>query len=333
MNNDFDNILDLVNTLPKLDLHCHIDGSFSVGFVKETLGLDTEDDILLRSLRAPEDCSSLTEYLTCFNMPIECMQTPKNIEDGVLDVLRQAAAENVRYIELRFAPSCSVNGVQNYRDVYEAAILGCKKGLSEYNIYSNLIICTMRHHDLETNLKVLHSGMEYLGYGICAMDLAGDESSFGNAMFGELFIEANRLGMPFTIHSGECGDVENVKLALEAGAKRIGHGIALYKDKPLMELCRKSRTGLELCPTSNYQTKAIKQDESYPLNAFLNYGLLATVNTDNRTVSNTTITRELELIVNRFGIREEDLITLYKNSVEVSFADDNIKNYLISLLK
>lgn len=324
------NILNLIKDMPKLDLHCHLDGSFSPEFVRNTIMPDADESGLLTQLRAPKDCTSLTEYLTCFDLPIKCLQTPKDIEAGVLDVLKQAAAENVRYIELRFAPACSVNNTQNYNDIYEAAIRGCRKGLLAYNIYSNIIVCAMRHHDLKTNFEVLHTAMEYVGDGICAMDLAGDEAAFGNGQFTELFHEIKRYGMPFTIHSGECGSTENVKIALEAGASRVGHGIALYKDPVLMSVCKKAGLGLELCPTSNYQTRAVKPEDIYPLRKYLDFGLLATINTDNRTVSNTSMTNEIELAIDKLDIREEDLITLYKNSVEISFADNNIKNILIN---
>lgn len=321
-----------IQTMPKLDLHCHIDGSFSTEFIRNVSKSTLMEHELKKLLQAPPDCASLAEYLTCFDLPISCMQTFTDITDGVTDVLHQAAEENVKYIELRFAPTCSVNENLSYQDVIEAAIDGCKLGKEMYGIDSGIILCAMRHHDIETNLKVLSYGREYLGSGVCALDLAGDEAAFDNNGFRELFLEARRLDMPFTIHSGECGSSDNVRLALEFGAKRVGHGIALIKDPELMKLCKESRLGLELCPTSNFQTRAVTSKDAYPLRAFLNYGLPATVNTDNRTVSNTSITNEFEFIADSFDIREEDLITLYKNNVEISFANDNVKNNLLSLI-
>lgn len=318
--------------MPKIDLHCHLDGSFSLDYIKAYSGLNLPDEALIKKLQAPEDCASLTTYLTCFDIPISCLQTKEGITKGVIDLIKQASSENVRYIEIRFAPTCSVNNDLTYRDVYEAAIAGCKLGYSTYNVYSNIILCAMRHHSMDTNMKILHTAMDYLGQGVCALDLAGDESAFMNTEFVDLFKEAKRLGMPFTIHSGECGSVENVKLALELGAKRVGHGIALYRDEYLMRDCLKSNLGLELCPTSNFQTRAATDISSYPLRTFLDKGLLATVNTDNRTVSNTNMTKELTFSVDKLGIKEEDLYTIYKNSIEISFADDNIKNQLYKLL-
>lgn len=314
-----------ITALPKLDLHCHLDGSFQMHFVQNTLGLSS---LPIDKLRAPSDCDSLARYLTCFDLPIACLQTKESIKAGVLDVLSQCPQDGVRYIELRFAPTCSVNNNLNYREIVEAALDGCKEGLATYGVHCNLILCAMRHHSPEENLKVLKVAREYLGSGVCALDLAGDEAGFPNSLFVPLFQEANRLHMPFTIHSGECGSVENVKLALELGAKRVGHGIALYRDSSLMAACKEARLGLELCPTSNFQTKAATDYSQYPLRTFLDAGLLATINTDNRTVSNTTMTKEILLALDCLQIREEDLQTLYKNSVEISFANDNIKDEL-----
>lgn len=318
-----------IQALPKIDLHCHIDGSFSTDFVKSALSLNIDSYELASKLKAPDVCSGLAEYLERFDLPISCMQTPQDITDGIYDIIQNSAKENTKYIELRFAPTCSLNSNQDYKEIYEAAISGSKKALKDFGVHSSIIACAMRHHSEEQNLAVLKSARDYLGNGICALDLAGDEASFPNIDFDYLFKEANRIDMPFTIHSGECQSVENVRYALAAGAKRVGHGIALIKDSNLIKECQKNRLGLELCPTSNYQTRAVAAGDTYPLKTFLNNNLLATVNTDNRTVSNTTMTNELTLITNQMGITPDELAALYRNSVEISFADDNIKNELL----
>lgn len=321
-----------IDSMPKIDLHCHLDGSLSVAFVKNTLGLQKDSKELEQELRAPDICSGLAEYLERFELPIRCLMTPADIRDSVYDVIQHASEENIKYIELRFAPACSVNDTQSYTDIYEAAIEGTRKAQMDFGVYASIIACAMRHHSEGTNLAVLKSAREYLGCGVCALDLAGDEAAFPNELFANLFAEANRLDMPFTIHSGECHSVENVRLALSFGAKRVGHGIALINDKALMTECKKAHLGLELCPTSNYQTQAVTAGDAYPLKHFLDAGLLATINTDNRTVSNTTITKELYKIYDEFCITEDEIRQLYKNSVDISFADESIKHQLLMML-
>lgn len=321
-NNDF--------SMPKIDLHCHLDGSLSVDFLKHTLDLDSLDK---KKIQAPTDCHSLAEYLTCFDLPVSALQEKDHIRDAIVDVVRQAAEENVRYMELRFAPALSVNNHLDLPDILQSAIYGCQKAFDLYGVFTNLIVCTMRHHTQKQNLLVIRCAREFLGHGVCALDLAGDEAGHPNEEFAALFEEARRLEFPFTIHSGECGSSRNVELALAYGAARIGHGIAAIKDRALMEACRKAHIGFELCPTSNFQTKAVTDIPSYPLRAFLDYGLLATINTDNRTVSNTTVTKEFMFAFEHLQIKKEDFQTLYKNSVEISFADDSVKHQLLYLLR
>ncbi len=318
-----------IKKLPKIDLHCHLDGSLSYEFVSNRCAEINNIDVFKKRLCAPQDCSSLTNYLTCFDLPITLIQTKENIKAAVLDVIRQASLDNVRYIEIRFAPTFSVNDTQNYRDICEAAINGCNEGLLKYNVHANIILCAMRHLDYDTNKTVLKYARDYLGKGICALDLAGDESAFGNSEFVDLFSDAKKYELPFTIHSGECGSIRNVELALDFGAKRIGHGIALIKNNNLMKRCKEEGVGLELCPTSNYQTRAVSPNCPYPLKSFLDYGLLATVNTDNRTVSDTTMCNELEFIQKSHNISDEDIKKIYKNSVEIAFASDDVKHELL----
>ncbi len=313
-----------INTLPKIDLHCHLDGSLSLKFIEKCL----DKTIDINEITAPYDCQSLAEYLTRFDLPVAALQTGENLKQAVLDVICQAKKENITYLEIRFAPTLSINSELSYSDIYESVIEGSKEGQKTYGVYSNIIICAMRHHSEKDNLNMLKSGRAYLGEGICALDLAGDEAGFPNEHFTYLFEEANRISMPFTIHSGECGRSKNIRIAVEAGAKRIGHGICLADDKSLIDLCKEKNIGFELCPTSNYQTKAVKAGMEYPLRAFLDYGIKATVNTDNRTVSNTTMAHEYELITGKLNIAKEELMLLYKNSIELSFANDDIKNTL-----
>ena len=318
-----------VSLLPKIDLHCHIDGSLSKSFVEKIMGRSIDSS----ELTAPENCSSLTEYLTAFDLPIKCIQTYDNLKNSVYDILSRASQENVRYTELRFAPYFSLNSSLKYSDICEAVIEGIRLAKDDFGIFSNIIVCAMRHLPIDINIEMLKSCRPYLGHGICALDLAGDESSFDNSCFIELFDEANRLEMPMTIHSGECGSTKNVEIAVECGAKRIGHGTAIISKPSLMEKCKAARVGFELCPTSNFQTGAALSAESYPLKTFLDYGLFATVNTDNRTVSNTTMTDEIMLCLNDLSCTYEDYMKIYNNSIEICFADDNIKHMLIKEIK
>jgi adenosine deaminase len=318
--------------LPKLDLHCHLDGSISaetIGYLLAEEGIKMPYEELQKSLQVTQECANLIEYLEKFDLPLKCLQTEKALKLAAIDLLKNAAAENIRYIEVRFAPMSHVARGLSCKKVIESVLEGIKEGQKQYPIQATLIVCAMRHYTMENNLKMLRSSREYLGAGVCALDLAGDEITYPTGKYEELFHTAKQLDMPFTIHSGECGSADNVRAAITFGAKRIGHGIAMEKDLSLMNFCREKRVGIEMCPTSNFQTKAVPSYQEYPLKLFLENGILATINTDNRTVSGTTVTKELTGVFNNIEPDEYFINKLQQNAVEITFADDTIKHRLL----
>lgn len=166
---------------------------------------------------------------------------------------------------------------------------------------------------------MIRAAREYLGNGVCAADLAGAEAIYPMSEFMELFGQAKKLGMPFTIHAGECGSVQNILDSVEAGALRIGHGIAMRGNSEVQKMIRDKGIGIEMCPISNLQTKAVESESQYPLREFLDNGIKVTVNTDNRTVSNTTMTKELQFIQEHYRITDEEIRLMMRNAVDTAF--------------
>lgn len=321
--------------LPKIDLHCHLDGSLPIWFVQEILreqGIDQELEQVRERLQVTQDCRSLTEYLEKFDLPLQCMTTPQHIERAAYAVVKEAALENTRYMEIRFAPMLSVHETMDCATVIEHVIKGLRRAQQEFGVDTSAITCAMRHHDEQTNLAMMRTAREFLGNGVCALDLAGDESAYPMKQFGTLFEEAKRLDFPYTIHAGECGSVENVEGAVALGARRIGHGIALRHNKEIQKLCADRHIGIEVCPISNFHTKAVASREEYPLRDFIANGLLVSINTDNRTVSNTTLSKELDFITEELHVEKEAISRLLRNAVEISFAADEIKHRLLQKL-
>ena len=316
------------NKLPKIDLHCHLDGSLPLGTIHklielENIEIDTRN--LEEELRVDDSCTDLAMYLQKFELPLKLLKTPKSFEIAVYELLKEVANENTIYTEIRFAPFLSAKTTEEAKEIVKMAIEGLDKAREDFDIEGNLILCCMRHHDEETNLKILDVASEFLNKGVCAIDLAGDEERFPMMLFENIFNKAREQGIPFTLHAGETGNFENVKQAVELGAKRIGHGIAIMKDKEALELCLKNKIGLEMCPISNKQTRAVEDMKDYPYECFMEKGLLVTLNTDNRTVSNTTINKEIELL-NSYG--KVEYIKCLENSVQVSFASEEVKRRL-----
>lgn len=313
-----------LSKLPKIDLHCHLDGSLTPQTIREISG----KEIAVSELQAADDCRSLEEYLGKFDLPLKCLQTEAGIKKAAYDFLCSLTADHVQYAEVRFAPMLSCAEGLSCRQVMEAALDGLSESSKECGIFYQVIACAMRHHDAETNIRMMKECREFLGDGLCAVDLAGDEAGFPLKLFYDVFHAAKALDYPFTIHAGECGSAENIALAAEWGARRIGHGVAMAGNREVMEICRRKRIGIEMCPVSNYQTKAVRPGEIYPIREFASHGLLVTVNTDNRTVSNTSIMKEMELLHESFGITEDELRQYEENAVEAAFADDAVKHEL-----
>lgn len=314
-------------SLPKIEQHCHLDGSLSKAFAEKRLGRRVEDS----ELQVSEGCTSLNEYLDKFRLPCSLIEDLAGLREAGYDFLRQMKEENVVYTEVRFAPMNPIREGISMNRVFESLLTGLERGKREFGVEYNVIACAMRHHSEEANLQMFRAAREFLGSGVCAGDLAGAEALFPMCGFENLFHEVKKLGMSFTIHAGECGNVQNIVDAIQAGAGRIGHGIAMRGNPVVQELCRKKGIGIEMCPVSNLQTKAAGSPLEYPLREFLDAGLAVTVNTDNRTVSNTTLSGELEFVQRMYGITDGEIMQMMRNAVDTLFAGDEVKNRLIRL--
>ena len=310
--------------LPKVELHCHLDGSLSRNFIEKRIGRKVSQE----ELSVSDDCRSLNEYLEKFDLPGQCLMDEEGLREAGYDVLRSMHQENVCYAEVRFAPLLSETSDMDCRKVIEAVIAGMNKGKQDFGVEYGIITCAMRHHSAEENLRMFQIVREYLGDGVCAADLAGAEALYPMSEFMDVFETVKKLGMPFTLHAGECGNVQNIIDSVEAGAGRIGHGIAMRGHRELQSELAKQGIGIEMCPISNLQTKAVQSTAEYPLREFLDAGLKVSINTDNRTVSNTSLAKELEFVQKTYGVSDEEIRKMMQNAVETAFARDDVKERL-----
>ena len=243
-------------------------------------------------------------------------------------VLRSMSQENVCYAEIRFAPLFSETEDMNCSKVIEALLSGLERGRKDFGVEYGVLTCAMRHHSEEENYRMLKAAREYLGSGVCGADLAGAEAAYPMSEFMELFTKAGKLGIPFTLHAGECGSREEIRTAIELGTSRIGHGIAMSGDEELKKEVAEKKIGVELCPTSNLQTKAVTDFTDYPFREFYDAGILLSINTDNRTVSDTSCTDEYMRLAEAGMFQEPMCEKIYMASLHSAFADDDTKQVL-----
>ncbi|WP_299804022.1 adenosine deaminase [uncultured Shewanella sp.] len=325
--------------LPKIDLHCHLDGSVRPQTVIDLAKLQSVtipsfnvDDIKALMV-APESCPNLDEYLTRFALPVSVMQTEAALERISFELFEDAALENVKYLEVRFGPQLHRKMGLNFEQIIGSVVKGMRKAEAKYDIKGNYILSIIKVLPKDDINDVIDAGAKFLDNGVVAFDLAASEEPGFCHEYIPYAKYALEKGYRITIHAGEQGVGQNVYDAISLlGAERIGHGIHINSHQQAYDLVRAEAVALETCPSSNVQTKAVESLESHPFGEFYRDGLLVTINTDNRTVSDTTMTKELQLAVEKFNLSEQDYFAIYKMSVENAFASNDVKQSLLKLI-
>ncbi|WP_034761898.1 adenosine deaminase [Rossellomorea vietnamensis] len=318
--------------MPKIELHCHLDGSVRPETIielakKDGIHIPSFDRGEIREeLIAPLDCESLDEYLEKFSIPNDVMQSKENLKRISFELYEDAAGENVKYMEVRFAPLLHTQKGLSVEEIIGSVIEGMKEAEEQFDIKGNIILCCMRTMSPESAFEVVEKGKNFLGKGVVAIDLCASEEEGFCREFIEPIALAREYGYRVTIHAGETGVGRNVLEAVEwLGAERIGHGVYIKDCPEAYQVVKEKGIVLEICPTSNVQTKAVEEFRDHPLYDFHREGIKITINTDNRTVSDTTMTKECELVWGEFAMNEEDYRAIYLNSVEAAFASDEVK--------
>ncbi|MGI6069015.1 MAG: adenosine deaminase [Blautia sp.] len=313
-----------------IELHVHLDGSvrpstiWELALEKEGRAPVADKEALTALMRAPVPCSSLSEYLTRFELPLQYLQNREGLERVAYELVEDLAEEGVTYAEIRFAPQLSTQEGLSQREVTEAVMAGVKRGMRAYpSIRIGLLLCCMRgvgEEALHKNLETIETAAVLKdGRLVCGIDLAGAEEVYKTDLFGSLFEVADPYGLKRTIHAGEASGPESIWKALDMGASRIGHGIAAIRDEALIKELVKRRIALEVCITSNVQTKGVPSLASHPIRRLYDAGVHVTLNTDNRTVSDTTLSKERELAKRTFGFTDKDLEVMDQYAAEAAF--------------
>lgn len=327
---------DWLAKLPMIDLHVHLDGSVRPETLKELAmeqGMPLPaacDEELVARMQIDERCGSLKEYLSKFDFVLPYLQTAEALERTAFETAEQCARQNGRYIEVRFAPLLHTRKGLTADEAIGSVLAGLKRGEERFGILAKGIAICMRHHSVMDNLEVVEAAAAFKTGGLVAVDLAGDEASYPPLLHEEAFNLAHRLGMPVTIHAGEAAGAENIADAvLRLGARRIGHGVRARENPEVLKLVQEEGIPLELCPVSNIQTKAVPDWGRYPIREYFERGLVLTVNTDNPTVSGTTLHREYTVLAERFGFGPRETASLIMNSVRAAFVEGAEKEALV----
>ena len=319
---------DDIHAWPKAELHTHLDGSLRLETLLEiarSRGMTDRlpaDDVegLREALRAIDESETLESYLDWFQYTIPLMQTKEALHRIAYELVAQSAEENVRYLEVRYAPILHTDEGLSLETVNDTVLDGLARGEEDFDVKTSLIVCGLRDRYESASMRQAELASEYRHRGVVAFDLAGGEA--GNPPKGHLhaFYHARNNLLNLTVHAGESWGPDSIRQAIfYCGAHRIGHGITLREDPELMQYFVDHRIPLEICPTSNVQTHVVPSLDEHPIGEYVDAGVPVTVNTDSRLFSRTSVTDELWRVHRHCGIAADDLREIALNGFRYAF--------------
>lgn len=288
---------------PKAELHFHLDGALRPATVEELVASEGLDVPRPLALTAPDDNDSLVGLFEYFELPIAVMQTEAALERVAYEACVDAAADGVDYLEVRWGPLLHVRGGLSV----EAGIAAVLRGLAAAPIRTVGIACALRQDPPQANVEMARIAGRFAGRGLVGFDLAGDEARFPAPLHREAFEAARAAGLHLTCHAGEAAGPESVEAALDLGVERVAHGVAAAADPAVRDRIRREDTVLDLCPTSNWKTKAVGRLAQHPLPALVRAGVRCTISTDAPTVIGGTLSREYEICATELGLNDDEL--------------------------
>ncbi|MBA3657334.1 MAG: adenosine deaminase [Gemmatimonadaceae bacterium] len=316
---------ELLRRLPKAELHCHLDGSVRPSTLielgkeyKKPMPAASADE--LRDYMLVNDARNLEDYLTRFEVTISVMQTAESLERVAYELAEDAAKDGVRYIEVRNAPVLNVREGLSLGEAVEAPIRGLERAERDFGIKGRYIICALRNLAPDVSLELAQLAVSYKKRGVVAFDLAGGEAGNPASAHAEAFKYARDNNLALTVHAGEGDGSESVRQAVHVcGAQRIGHATRLIEDTELTQYVNDRRIALEICLTSNVQTRVASSYETHPLRQYFDHGMNVVLNTDNRLMSGTTLTEEYGHAARHLDFDFDELCTIALNSFESAF--------------
>ncbi len=314
----------------------HLDGSLRLETIldiaqKERIELPADTvEGLREAIGCGKHFGSLVEYLRGFDITLRVMQTEQSLERIAFELAEDAHHENVRYMEVRYAPMLHTRRGLKLTRVVEAVLEGLRRARETYGIKANVIVCGIRNISPESSYEMAELAVAYKGRGVVGFDLAGAEADFPAKHHRASFQLVRDNNINCTIHAGEAYGPESIAQAIHVcGAHRIGHGCRLRENGDLLHYVNDHRIPLECCPSSNVQTGAVRDLRTHPLKLYFDLGLRVTINTDNRLITDTTVSKELYLVHSELGVPFADIRSMIVSGFKSSFQPFHEKQALL----
>jgi adenosine deaminase len=318
-----------LRSLPKIELHLHLDCSLSFQAVSALATSVTREEYQ-RDYIAPGRCANLADFLSRAPKGFRLMQTEESLRLVTEDVFQQLIEDGVIYAEIRFAPLLHTEQGLSPERVVAVVEREVDRLIQETRMQAGVILCTLRHFTETQSMLTAELVEKFRGSRVVALDLAGDEAGFPLDAHVGAYRYAREHGLFRTAHAGEGLGPESVWETLRLlDPQRIGHGTRSIEDPKLVEHLRRERIHLELCPSANVQIiPSIGSMEQHPIDRLYRAGVFLNVNSDSRMLTPTTLTREYESLQRVFGWTEKDLLRIDLMGLDAAFLHDGLKQQL-----
>lgn len=316
---------DILRQLPKAELHCHLDGSLRPETMIELAReldrpMPAPDAASLREYMTVDDARNLEDYLERFAITLSVMQTERALERIAYELAEDAAHDGVRYIEVRYAPVLNVREGLSLEQAVEAPLRGLARAEADHGIKGRVIVTAIRNMAPSVSQELAELAVAFKRQGVVGFDLAGGEAGNPAKAHRKAFEYARCHDLACTCHAGEGDGADSVREAVHVcGADRIGHATRLIEDTSLTDYCNDRRIALEICLTSNVQTRAAESYATHPFREYYDRGLNVVLNTDNRLMSNVTLTDEYMHAAQSLHFNFDELARVALNGFESCF--------------
>lgn len=318
-----------IQSLPKVELHLHLDCSLSFDVVSKIRPVISESEYNSEFI-GPRKCSNLGEILKYVTNQVNLMQTETNLRLVVQDLFSQLKNENVVYAEIRFAPLLHLTNGLRPEEVVEIVADESEKGTNSTGIKAGIILCTLRHFRESESLQTVKLVKRYIDNSLVAgFDIAADEGDYPIEANKKAFLFAIKHDLPCTAHAGEAKGPESIWETINNfKPSRIGHGVRCIEDPSLVEFLKENEIHLEICPTCNIQTNVFDEYKNHPVNLLFESGLSVGINTDGRTLANVSLTNEYEKLIKTFNWGFDHLKKCNLNAISKAFLPESDRKLL-----
>jgi adenosine deaminase len=320
-------------TIPKVELHLHLDCGLSYEVVKK-IAPGISEALYKERFIAPAKCHNLADFLTRAVMGYALMQTKEQLEWVVADLFAQLAADNTLYAEIRFAPLQHVEQGLTAVEVVDIVEKATAAAITATGVAARLILCTLRHFTTGQSMETVQLVHRFAGTTVAGFDIAADEAGFGIEQHIPAFNYAHAHGLHVTAHAGEARGADSVWETLtHFTPSRIGHGVRSIEDPALLEHIKQQRIHLEICPSCNVQIDIYNRYSNHPVDDLYRRGISLSINTDAPTIVNITKSQEYQKLHDTFGWTAQDFYNCNREALLHAFVDEPTRQGLLQQLE